>query len=131
MIPCRSFAFYTLARDASFVALAAATMMVAVSFEPALAFKVGATVSLVFSLVLLARIHFLTDERFRHCEAWRALRPEERPAGEDGRQFARAQFEELMLRFAKTSAGIAGILYCSALLMSVGGAAACRTVTAS
>jgi hypothetical protein len=119
MIPCRSFAFYTLARDASFVAVAATTMMVAASFEPALAFKIGATVSLIFSLVLLARSYFLTDERFRRSEAWRSLLPDERPPGEGGRQFARAQFEELMLRFAKTSAGIAGILYGSALMLSV------------
>lgn len=119
MIPCRSFAFYTLARDASFVSLAAATMMLAASFEPALAFKIGATVALTFSLLLLARLFFLTDERFRRSEAWLALRPEERPAGEDGRKFARAQLEELLLRFAKTSAGIAGILYSSALLLSV------------
>lgn len=119
MIPCRSFAFYTLARDASFVALAAATMMLAASFEPPLAFKIGATVALTFSLLLLARLFFLTDERFRRSEAWLALRPEERPAGEDGRKFARAQLEELLLRFAKTSAGIAGILYSSALLLSV------------
>jgi hypothetical protein len=124
MIPCRSFAFYTLARDASFVALAAAMMMLAgFSFEPALAFKIGATVSLLFCLLLLARSYFLTDERFRRSEAWQSLRPEERPPGEDGRQFARAQFEELMLRFAKTSAGIAGILYGSALMVSASGTA--------
>ena len=75
MIPCRSFAFYTLARDASFVTLAAATMMVAASFEPALSFKIGATVALIFSLALLTRVFFLNDERFLHREAWRALRP--------------------------------------------------------
>jgi hypothetical protein len=120
MIPCRSFAFYTLARDASFVAVAAVTMMVAASFEPAMAFKIGATVALTFSLALLARLFFLTDERFRRSEAWRALRPDERPAGEDGPKFARAQLEELILRFAKASAGIAGILYSSALMLSVG-----------
>jgi hypothetical protein len=123
MIPCRSFAFYTLARDASFVALAAGTMMVAASFEPAMAFKIGATVSLGYSLLLLARIYFLTDERFRQSEAWRSLRPEERPAGESGRQFARAQFEELVLHFAKASAGVAGILYSSALMLSAGATA--------
>lgn len=119
MIPCRSFAFYTLARDASFVALAAATMMVAASFEPALSFKIGATVALIYSLALLTRVYFLNDERYRHSEAWQALRPEERPTGENGQKFARAQLEELLLRFAKTSAGIAGILYCSALTLSV------------
>lgn len=123
MIPCRSYAFYTLARDSSFVAVAAVTMMVAASFEPAVAFKIGATVALIFSLVLLTRLFFLTDESFRRSEAWRALLPDERPEGEDGPKFARAQLEELLLRFAKASAGVAGILYSSALMLSVGSTA--------
>ena len=118
MIPCRSFAFYTLARDASFVALAAATMMVAASFEPALSFKVGATVALIYSLALLTRVYFLDDEHYLHSEAWQALRPEERPPGENGVQIARAYMEELLLRFAKSSSAVAGVLYGSALLLS-------------
>lgn len=123
MIPCRRFAFYTLARDASFAALAGSVMMVAASFEPALAFKIGATVALVFSLLLLARSYRLTDERFRRSEAWRALRPDERPAGEHGPQFARAQFNELLLHFAKAAAGVAGIMYCSGLMLAAGATA--------
>lgn len=118
MNPCRRYAFFTLARDAGFVTLLAATMMVAASFQPALAFKIGATVALAFSLLLLFRSYFLTDERFRRCEAWRALRPDERPIGDQGRQAAREQLGEMMLRFAKTSAGVAGVLYCSGLVLS-------------
>lgn len=120
MFPFTRYAFFTLARDASFVTLAGATMMVAASFEPAVAFKIGATVALTFSLLMLFRSYFLTDERFRRSEVWRALRPDERPAGDHGRLVARAQMEELMLHFAKASAGIAGILYCSALMASAG-----------
>jgi hypothetical protein len=116
MIPCARFAFFTLARDACFVTLAAATMMVGFSFEPSLAFKIGATVALVFAILLLGRSYFLTEERFLRSEAWRALRPEERPAGEHGRQLARAYVQELMLRFAKSASAIAGVLYCSALV---------------
>ena len=118
MIPFRRFAFFTVARDASFVALAAATLMLAFSFEPALAFKIGATVALIFSLLLLARSYFLTEERFLRSEAWRALNPDERPAGNHGRRLARAQLEELLLRFAKAASGVAGLLYGSALLLS-------------
>jgi Na+/melibiose symporter-like transporter len=119
MIPSTRFAFFTVARDASFVTLAAATLMLAFSFEPPLAFKIGATVALIFSIVLLVRSYFLTEERFLRSEAWRALRPDEKPAGEHGQQLARAQLEELLLRFAKAASGVAGILYCSALALSV------------
>lgn len=118
MIPFRRFAFYTVARDAAFVALAAATMMVGASFEPPLAFKIGATVALIFSIGLLIRAYLLTEERFLRSEAWRALRPEERPAGEDERRLAQAQLEELLLRAAKAASGVAGIFYCSALVLS-------------
>ena len=103
MTPFARFTFFTVARDASFVTLAAATLMVAFSFEPPLAFKIGATVALIFSIGLIIRSYFLTEERLLRSEVWRALRPDERPAGIQGRQLARAQLEELLLRFAKAA----------------------------
>lgn len=118
MIPCARFAFFTLARDSLFVALAAALLMLAFSFQPPLAFSIGASVALVYSVTLLARGYFLTEQRFRRSEAWRALRPEERPAGEAGPQLARHQFQVLLLRFAKGSSAVASVLYLSALLLS-------------
>jgi hypothetical protein len=119
MIPCERFAFFTLARDASFVTLAGVTMMIGFSFAPPLAFKIGASVALLFAILLLMRSYMLTDERFRRCEAWRALRPEERPAGEHGREFAQRQFDRLLLRFAKTSSAISSVLYGFSLILSL------------
>lgn len=118
MIPCARFAFFTLARDSLFVALAAALLMLAFSFEPPLAFKIGASVALIFSVVLLARGYFLTEQRFRRSEAWRSLRPEERPAGDAGPQLARDQFQMLLLRFAQGASAVASFLYVSALVLS-------------
>ncbi len=121
MFPFTRYAFFTLARDAGFVALAGITMMVAASgYEAATALKVGATVALAFCVLLLCRSSLLTDERFQRSEAWRGLHPDERPAGDHGREAARRQMEELMLHFAKGAAGIAGILFSSALICSVG-----------
>jgi hypothetical protein len=119
MVPFRQFAFFTVARDAAFVTLTAVMLMIVFSFEPPLALKVGAGVALIFSLLLLARSHFLTEERFLCSEAWRLLQPEERPAGNHERRLALAQFDELLLRFAKVASGVAGILYLSALVLSV------------
>jgi len=118
MIPCARFAFFTLARDSLFVALAALLLMVAFSFEPPLAFKVGASVALIFSVGLLARGYFLSEERFRRSEAWRALTPEERPAGDLGPQLAKEHFQTLLLRFAQGASAVAAVFYTSALLLS-------------
>lgn len=119
MIPCARYAFFTLARDASFVALAGVLMMVAFSFEPPLAFKIGATVALLFALLLLARSYFMTEERFLRSEVWRALTPDERPAGEHGRALAQAEMRHLMLRFARAAAAAAIVLYASALVVTL------------
>lgn len=119
MIPCARFALFTLARDSLFVALAGLLLMAAFSFEPPLAFEVGASVALIFSVGLLARSYFLNEERFRRSEAWRALTPEERPAGDFGPQLAREHFETLLLRFAQGASAVAALLFASALLLSL------------
>jgi hypothetical protein len=121
MITFTRFAFFALARDSIFVLLAVATLMLAFSFEPVLAFKIGATLELFFSLLLLLRSFCLTENRFVHSEVWRVLKSDERPAGKFGQQLAQARFEELLLRFAKAAAGMAVVLYSSALVMAIAG----------
>lgn len=119
MISFTRFAYFTLARDAGFVTLTAALLMLVFSFEPSIAFDIGATVALVFALGLLLRAVCLTEARFTRSEAWSALQDEKRPVGEDGMLWARAELERILLRFAKSAAGIAGILYGSALVLSI------------
>ena len=121
MNPFTRFALFTVARDAGFVTLAAVLLMLAFSFDPALAFKVGATIALIFSVGLLARVYFLTEERLERSEVWRALPEEERPPGDDGRRWAKGHLELLLLHFAKGASGFAGLLYCSALVMALAG----------
>jgi len=119
MDPFRRFAFFTLARDTGYVALAAAVLMVAFSFRPALAFCIGASVLLLFSLGLLLRALLLNEERFQRSEQWYALWPPERPDGHAGLLQARDNLEELLLHFAKGASGVASVLYGSALIASV------------
>jgi hypothetical protein len=118
MIPFEQFARFTVARDAGFVALAAAMLMLGFSSEPSVALEIGATAALMFSVGLLIRSYRLTEERFVRSEAWRVLRSEQRPAGRIGLQLARTRLEELLLRSAKLASGIAGVLYVAALLLS-------------
>lgn len=115
------FAFSTALRDASFVALAAVTLMVGFSFNPPLALVVGAHVALIFSLLLLYRVAVLTDERVKRTEPWRVLEPHERPRGDLALAIARDRLEEVLLRFSKTSAGVA----CTLFTLSLGTSLSC------
>lgn len=119
MLPFTRFAYFTVARDASFVGLAAALLMLVFSYSPAMACEAGATVALIFSIGLLIRAFCLNEQRFLRSEAWSQLRDEERPVGEHGKIWAQVELQELLLRFAKTAAGIAGILFGTALLLSL------------
>jgi hypothetical protein len=116
------FAVFTLLRDACFVALAAGTLMVGFSFAPALALAIGADIALLFAVALLLRVACLTAEGVVATEAWRILRPEERPVGSDGRRLARDALRAVLLRFAKAAAAVAIVLYSSSLTMSLGSA---------
>jgi hypothetical protein len=115
------FAFSTALRDASFVALAAVTLMVGFSFNPPLALVIGAHIALIFSLLLLYRVTILTDERVKRTEAWRELEPDERPRGDFALAVAHDRLEEVLLRFSKTAAGVA----CTLFTLSLGTSLIC------
>ncbi|MFA6264854.1 MAG: hypothetical protein WC670_03945 [Pseudolabrys sp.] len=119
MIRFARFAYFTLFRDAGFFGLAAALLMLAFSFSLPIAFDAAATTMLVFALLLLLRVALLTERRFERSEAWSALDDHEKPEGYDGLAWARAELETMLLRFAKSAAGLAGVLYGSALVISV------------
>jgi hypothetical protein len=113
------FAVFTIVRDASLVALAAGCLMVGFSFAPALALAIGANAALLFAVTLLLRGACLTAEGIVDTEAWRILKSEERPLGEVGRQLARDDLQDVLLRFAKAAAAIAIALYSSSLVLSL------------
>jgi hypothetical protein len=115
------FAWATISRDATFVALAATTLMVGFSFAPALALNIGANVALIFAIGLLLRAACLSDDRIVRMEAWRGLDPHERPLGDAGRRSARDDLQHVLLWFAKASAGTAVILYGASLSISLSG----------
>lgn len=111
-------AFFTIAWEASFAVVAAAVLMVAYSFDPPLAFFIGASVALFFTGVMLVRALFLTEQRIQASEAWQVMEPSERPVGDDGLRNAQETFESMLLRFAKAGSGVASTLFGFALLAS-------------
>lgn len=115
----RRFAVFTVARDAAFVALAAAALMLAFSFAPALALSIGAHIALLFAIGLILRAACLSEHRMEHTEAWRILKPQERPLGDAGRRSARDDLQEVTLRFAEGAAAAAILLFCASLSVSL------------
>ena len=115
----RRFAFAAAARDAGFVALAAATLMLAFSFAPALSLSIGANIALGFAVGMVLRAACLSDDAIERTEAWRILPPQERPAGDAGRRLARDELQDVLLRFAKAAAAAAIILYGASLAVSL------------
>ena len=115
----RRFAFAAAARDAGFVALAAATLMLAFSFAPALSLSIGANIALGFAVGMVLRAACLSDDGIERTEAWRILEPQERPTGDMGRRRARDELQDVLLRFARVAAGVAIILYGASLAVSL------------
>ena len=101
MGPFRENAFYLLAWRAFLVALIALALIVTRSFELAAAFLIGANVALLFSLGLIVWSERLTEQRIVWTEAWRMLKPSQRPAGRAGRRWALSCLSDVALRFAQ------------------------------
>lgn len=112
-------AFIAINRDTAVLILTGGLIMAAFSFRLDIAFCAGASIALTFAVVLVFKVGALTEERVLRSEAWRALPPDERPRGHDGRRLARDSLEDLQLRFAKGAAGIAVLFYATALVTSL------------
>lgn len=117
MVPFRENAFYLLVWRAFLVALIALVLMVA-SFELARAFLIGANVALLFSLALIVWSNRLSEERIVWTEAWRMLKPNQRPGGRAGRNWASRCLSEVALLFAQAASAVAIALSASALLLT-------------
>ena len=113
------FAFSTTARDASFVALAAGTLMIAFSFDPVLALHLGGQASLLFCLGLMHRVVRLERGGVLRTEAWKVLEPHERPCDAQSLIGAHDHMQRTLLRFAKGASGTACGLFGASLLVSL------------
>jgi hypothetical protein len=119
MGPFRENAFYVLAWRAFQVALIALALIVTRSLELAAAFLIGANVALLFSLGLIVWSERLTEQRIVWTEAWRMLKPSQRPAGRAGRRWALSCLSDVALRFAQVVSVLAIALSASALMLAI------------
>jgi hypothetical protein len=119
MDPLREKAFFLLVWRAFLTALITVLLMIAGSFELAIAFLVGANVALLFSLGLILWSQRLTEEGVTRTEAWQMLNACQRPAGIGGRRWARRQLSDEALMFAKAASAVAAILSASAFIFAI------------
>jgi len=112
----RETAFYLTVWHAFLATLVAVLLIVINDFEPTTALLVAANLTLIFSLVLVARASRLTERRIVRGQFWRTVPPKQRPAGEAGLRMARHVLEVTWLRFARAAAAVAIILSALAYL---------------
>src|SRR5262249_59309588 len=85
MEPFEEKAFYLLVWRAFLAGLITLVLIVTRGYQVPGAFVIAANVALIFSLGLIVWARRLTDERIVWTEAWRTLKPGQRPAGIGGR----------------------------------------------
>jgi hypothetical protein len=122
----RETAFYLTVWHAFLATLVAVLLIVINDFEPPTALLVAANLTLVFSLVLVARATGLTERTVARGQLWRTVPAKQRPAGEAGLRMARHALEVTWLRFARGAAAAAIVLSALAYLSHGSGQAAAK-----
>ena len=113
----RGLAMVSIGRAVFFCWIGIATLVLAFSFDPPLALKVGGTSALVLCLVLIER-YSRTDRTDPHgTELWSMLEAAKRPPREAARQLLSAVLAETYLRFARWAAGAAIAFFTGAIFI--------------
>jgi hypothetical protein len=112
-------AFASVACDAAFALISAATLMFVFSFDPSLSLKIGAGIALAFALRLIWRLSSLQTKGICHSEFWQIMEPDELPQGAPAIQSAQDRLEEILLRFAKGGAGLSALLFGVAFVITL------------
>ena len=117
MDPFRQNVLYLLLWRTFLIALIALVLAVTRQLELGGALLTGANVALLFSLGLVVWSERLSSDRIMWTEAWRMLRPDQRPAGSAGRTVAYDCLRDLALQYAKGASAVAAALSASAFLL--------------
>jgi hypothetical protein len=114
----RQAAFLSVGRGVAFVVFGILTLMVGLSYDPVLALRSGGLLLLLLLAALLLKAQRMPETNYQHTEVWVLLdendRPDERIAG------AAVKFavREACLVFARWTAGVAAVIWASAVLMA-------------
>lgn len=118
----RGLAMVSVGRAVFFCWIGIATLVLAFSFDPSLALKVGGVSALILCLALVERACRTDRSDPRGTELWSMLEPAKRPTGDPGHRLLSSVLAETYLRFARWAAGAAATFFAGAVL--IGGMAA-------
>ena len=118
----RQVVFLSVGRAIGFSGLGILTLMAGLSFDPILALQSGGILILLLLAVLLLKAHRMPFTNHRHTEAWLLLDLGDRPDDRYAAQVMQTTLRDAYLRFARWTAGVAVIVWSSAVLLAVTGA---------
>jgi hypothetical protein len=114
----RRIAYETVLRACGFGTLAIFCVMIGMSFEPRAAFQAGAFLTLLMTIILLAKAYGARTKDHRHTEMWLYIPEEQRPPADYAQWASATIMRETYLAFARWTAAIAGVMAAVALVFS-------------
>ena len=115
----RRIAYETVLRACAFGSLTIFCVMIGLSFLPRAAFQAGGFLSLIMTLVLVAKAYEARTKDHRRMEMWLYLRKELRPPQAQAQQTISMVMRDTYLTFARWSALISVMMLTMALLFSL------------
>jgi hypothetical protein len=115
----RSLAMISVGRAVFFCWIGIATLVLAFSFDPPLALKIGGVCALILCLVLVERYSRTDRTDPRGTELWAMLEPTKRPKRNSAERVLTSVLAETYLRFARWAAGAASAFFAAAILAGV------------
>ncbi len=115
----RRIAYETVLRACGFASLAIFCVMIALSFLPRSAFQAGGFLTIVMTLVLMAKAHEARTKDHRRTEMWLYLPKDSRPPQAYAQQTISVLMREIYLQFARWTALISIAMLSIALLFSL------------
>jgi predicted HAD superfamily hydrolase len=114
-------AFMCTSRAVSFGALAIGCIMFSFSFDPVVAMRAGAILTLAMSAILLVKAATVTRQKVSHTEAWIYLDKESRRMDEAAKDAFRRILSLCYLKFAQGTLYVACAMFVLSMLLWLAG----------
>lgn len=111
-------AFLSVGRGVGFVGLGIFTLMIGLSFDPALALKSGGILLLILLAALLLQAQRPPSRHYREKEVWLLLHEDHRPDQRYAARLLASAMRDANLWFARWTAGLAVAVWTAAIIVS-------------
>lgn len=116
MTPIERAANLSVGRACAFTVLAILCFMVGFSYQPMLSARVGGSLALLTSVILLFKAWFAPSKRFRDTETWLILEEGDRPPADVAQHLIGTTLRRVFLDYARFSALVAIVLLGTSIL---------------